>query len=290
MKQLRIYCALLVVLLVLPGTFTHGKSIFWEAKSPTATVYLLGSIHMGKDTMYPLKPVIEKAFQKSRALVVELNINTVNQKEVMEELYYKDGKTLKTELSDSLYKKFEDTFKKLGVSIVLFHSFKPSALIQTLSLLAYSKAGYKAELGVDVHFIKKAEKQKKEIIELETIEEQLDLLTDEANDTSESYLYYALDDFESSITMVDSLMYSWLDGDSDRLDRLVNSQAGENQENDEYMTKILDDRNYKMTDKIEGFLGTKKIYFVIVGAAHLVGEKGIVNLLLKTGKYTVKQL
>src|SRR5512143_711517 len=55
------------------------RGLFWEAKSPTTTVYLLGSIHLGSKAMYPLPPAIEAAFSRSQTLLVEVDLNKVDQ-------------------------------------------------------------------------------------------------------------------------------------------------------------------------------------------------------------------
>ena len=269
----------------------ESKSFMWEVKSENSTVYLLGSIHMGKEVMYPLNPVIEESFKKSNVLGVELNITDMKAEDFMADFTYKDGKTLKTELSDSLYKKFEESFKKIGGSLAFFNNFKPTVLIQTLSMLALSKQGYKADLGVDMYFLKKAKEQNKEILALEKVEDQINLLLgDGETDTSEKYLYYTLCELENTVSSIDSILKAWLEGDADKMYSLVKQDEGESAENDQFMKKILDDRNYKMAEKVEEMLGKKNVYFVIVGSAHLVGDNGVVNLLRKSGKYKVKQL
>ena len=53
--------------------------------------------------------------------------------------------------------------------------------------------------------------------------------------------------------------------------------------------RLLDDRNKGMASKIEGYLKTKETYFVVVGAGHLVGDKGIIKMLKERG-YSVEQL
>src|SRR5262249_11543718 len=53
--------------------------LMWKASSPTNTVYLLGSIHVGKKDMYPLPQAIESAFAASKVLAVEFNIKKVDQ-------------------------------------------------------------------------------------------------------------------------------------------------------------------------------------------------------------------
>jgi uncharacterized protein YbaP (TraB family) len=52
--------------------------------------------------------------------------------------------------------------------------------------------------------------------------------------------------------------------------------------------KLVYERNRNMAGKIEAYLKTKGTYFVITGAAHLVGEKGIIEILRGKG-YRVVQ-
>jgi len=52
--------------------------------------------------------------------------------------------------------------------------------------------------------------------------------------------------------------------------------------------KLLYERNNTMATRIEGFLKAGGRYFVVVGAGHLVGKKGIIELLKKKG-YPVEQ-
>jgi uncharacterized protein YbaP (TraB family) len=57
------------------GTSAQAQQSFlWEVKSDTATVYLFGTIHVGKKDMYPLAPLIEQALAASEALAVEADV------------------------------------------------------------------------------------------------------------------------------------------------------------------------------------------------------------------------
>ena len=65
---------------LLPSAAQHKpvRGLFWKASSPTNTVYLLGSVHLGTKDMYPLPDYMEKAFQRSTTLVVEVNLNAID--------------------------------------------------------------------------------------------------------------------------------------------------------------------------------------------------------------------
>ena len=96
---LPIFLAVLLLPVVRPSyaASRDGKSFLWEARSKTATVYLLGSLHLMKKEVYPLSEKIEKAFDRSEILAVEANINDighVNVMTLMEQVFYPAGESL----------------------------------------------------------------------------------------------------------------------------------------------------------------------------------------------------
>src|SRR5574343_296708 len=72
------------------------KTFMWEVESDKNKVYLLGSIHIGKEEMYPLPQVIEDAYNESPNIAFEIDITKVNQMEVMELMMLGGDTTLKT--------------------------------------------------------------------------------------------------------------------------------------------------------------------------------------------------
>src|SRR5215467_12785406 len=66
------------------------RFLMWKATSPTATVYLVGSIHVGDSGMYPLPQQLESAFATAKVLAVELNLKNSDQGK-MTELVQKYG-------------------------------------------------------------------------------------------------------------------------------------------------------------------------------------------------------
>ncbi len=293
-----IYLALLLLLAAFITTpATAGKHFFWKVQTDSSTAYLLGSIHMGKPDMYPLPAIINNAFDSSDVLVVEVNIKNVDLSEgsgmsdMMSEMMYTDSTTFRDHISDSLYRKFEELFKEYSVPEMLVQKMKPDVIIMTIYQMQLLKNGYSPNYGVDMHFLDKADSMGMEIKELETAEEQLKMLYgDENSDTSELYLMYSIDDLKSGSKAIDTLYNAWKNGNTAMIDSLTNAVAETNPEYKDMMYKLLDERNIKMAKKIEGYLATKKTYFIIVGAAHLVGNNGIISLLKKSGKYKIEQL
>ena len=90
--------------------------------------------------------------------------------------------------------------------------------------------------------------------------------------------------------MVDELVAVWKSGDTDALDRLLVQP----QKNDERMVplfeKLLRDRNFTMTDKIRELMASGGTWFVVVGAGHMIGKDGLVDLFERDENFSVTQL
>lgn len=146
------------------------------------------------------------------------------------------------------------------------------------------KAGYEASAGVDLYFIQKAIERKLPVIELESYESQLGMFNDFSKELQEKTLKATLDNFDVLDDSVNQMAEMWKTGNDEQLLELTNSFS----DDEEYNKTMLIDRNVGMADKIDGYLrnGKGEEYFIVVGAAHYLGDHGIVKLLKDKG-YTV---
>jgi uncharacterized protein YbaP (TraB family) len=97
------------------------KNCLWRIKSKTNTVYVLGSIHLLKKENYPLNEAIEKAFDDSKKLVLEVNLASVNPEDVQKLVLTKgmlgDDKTLKESIGKETYELAKKKVAELGANI-----------------------------------------------------------------------------------------------------------------------------------------------------------------------------
>lgn len=262
-----------------------AQSLFWEVKSDTATVYLLGSVHYAKPDMYPLDTVVEDSFEKSSILVLELDPQSVDQavvlQQVMSKGMYQGDKTIKDELSGEVYAMLEEYLESTGLPMAGFMKMKPALLSITLSTLKLVELGYSPEQGIDMYFAQKAS-GKKSILELESAQEQMDLLFNLPD--ADLYLKYTLMDNSKTAGQIESIMEAWKSGDADKMNALaIEETLQEYPELGTLLDEILFKRNRNMSIKIREYLNGDKTYFVVVGAAHLVGDQGIVKLMENAG-------
>ncbi len=293
---------LLLILCLFAFSVAHAendKAFFWQVTSGRATLYLMGSIHFADKSFYPLRKDIETAFGKSDSLVVELDINKVNPQTynqlLLQKGVYEDGRTIKEVVSEETWLQLRQRLQQLNIPYDSVKSYKPGILVLTLAAMQVMQMGFEPDLGIDAYFLAKAKlaaspkASPKKIIELETLTQQINLFLDipDAELLLKESLY-SLDDAESQMT---EMVRYWKDGDDKKMDKLLFEDAL----NDypafaEIYDSLFYDRNNKMVLKIEEMLKQPSgNYFVVVGSGHLLGEKGIVNALRKSG-YTIKRL
>lgn len=268
------------------------KAFIWEITSDVSTVYLLGSIHVASNDIYPLNSAIEDAFQAANNLVVEIDISKVNPlttaELMMEYGFYLEGKNLKSSVSEELYIKLDDYFTEYGIDISTMDMFRPWVIDTLMEELRLESMGYYVQNGIDMYFIKKAAETDKNILELETTEFQMKLLSSFSDEIMILAIQYSFQDPPTK-EMIEKLFYSWENGNTDAVESLIFDGLNEDPVFDTCYQVIYIDRNYSMADKIELFLSEKDVYFVVVGAAHLVGEDGLISILENRG-YEIRQL
>ncbi len=271
-----------------------AKSILYKAESSTATVYVLGSIHLAKPELYPLKKPIEEAYKESDVLVVELDPSSPHSMQVIQNSMmalgmYPPGKSLKTELSAQTYKSLQTYLKAVGLSLEIMQPMRPWTVMLQLSVMEMVRLGYDPNLGIDQHFLQKAKRDRKKVLELESAESQMALLSKNDKQFQDLLLRYTLEEMHEMEPMLNKMFKSWKEGDAKTLATIVDSSLVVDPRLRGIYEELITKRNYKMTEKILGYLKTKKRYFVVVGAGHVVGNEGIVALLQKHG-FKVTQL
>ena len=266
------------------------KSFLWKVQSSRSTVYLLGSIHFLKEDVYPLNQTIESAYESSDKLVVEANINDLGNldlRTLSDRAFYKNDDHVEKHVSPETYRLIKKESKALGMPIELLRMQKPWFLALSFQAMELVRLGYSPEHGVDYHFLTRAQ-GKKRILELESLEEQLSLLSGFSDREQEQFLLYTLETLSSMDRLVGNMVRAWTSGDAQAMESALADAVPPDPSLTPVVQRLFDERNVKMMSKIEGYLNSNGSYFVIVGAGHLVGKKGLVELLRSKG-YVVEQ-
>jgi len=286
-----LFCAILPSLLAqsaaAPAQVTR-KAIFWKASSPTSVVYLLGSIHLGSKDMYPLPKEIEDAFANSASLLVEADIRKLDMSKMQGMVFskglYPEGDNLWNHVTPETRKKLEAFGAKYQMPTDPLAMLRPWVVALTISTVPMLKAGMDPNLGIDMYFLNKSDN--KRVVEIESAEWQLNLISGFPDDLQEQFLSAALEEGLNIEADLKKMQDAWSSGDAAALDRITK----EDSKTPEKITRaILQDRNPGMADAAERVLKGKEPGFLVVGAAHLVGKEGVVAILEKRG-YKVEQV
>ena len=264
----------------------NKKSFLWKLNSGSSSIYILGSIHYVNKEIYPLDKTIEKAFDESDILVVEvkadLNSMAASQLLLAQKALYIEGDSLNDHVSGRVYDLFVRTLKKLNLPAEVFVMYKPWFVSMLLTSMQLQNAGFLPQYGIDAHFIAKAE-GKKSILELESVEYQVDILSNFSDSQQELFLYMTLLDLDRINEDIPRLISVWSKGDTKAVERVLFESLREDERLLPIYEILMYERNRNMAKKIEEFSVTGKKYFVVVGAGHLVGKGGIIDLLESKG-------
>jgi len=272
-----------------PAAVERGSKLFlWKASSPTTEIYLLGSIHLGKKEFYPLPKEIETAFERSKYLVLEADEAKLEpgklQQMVLERGIYPAEDFLSKHASAETIKALNAVAEPLGFPPGSTERMRPWFLALSLSLMSIQKLGYTPEFGIDRHFSGAAKEKGKEILEMESMEFQIKLLSGFSDELQMKFLESTIEEAGNSKERMETIVAAWSKGDTATLEEeMLKKPLKKHPSQAEFHAKLLDERNVGMAKKIGDYLKTKDLHFVVVGASHLIGEKGIVRLLEKDG-------
>jgi uncharacterized protein YbaP (TraB family) len=291
-----ILCLVLLMSCSTPADDSEDTSLsfLWEVSSDTNTVYILGSVHVAKADIYPLAEAIENAYALSDYLVVEYDTNAVSELEMtallLEKGMYPTGESLRDNITEDLYSRLCDRLREsdsTGLLLSSVHLFKPWVVANLIADLDYMALGYEVEYGIETYFLDKAEADSKDILELESAEFQLDIFASLSDELQIMMLEDAVNHQVTEESM-EMMFEAWSTGDAEMMEQLLFISMALNPEYQPVYDMLYYERNFLMLNKIEQYLQDDKTYFVVVGAAHLVGENGLINLLDSKG-YTVEQ-
>ncbi len=264
----------------------EGHPLFlWQVDGKQATVYLAGSVHALKATLYPLPRPFEAAFEQSDTLVVE--VDTVSpgldglQQRMLEYTLLPVGVTLDEVIAPGTLTALNRYLTEQAIPPASLAMLKPVMIATQLSVMRLMALGYLPDHGLEHHFISRS--GDRPILELETIDQQLEVLMSPAMELQEQLLLDTLTQMPDMNATLAALVVAWLAGDDVELRRLFDEQSGQSDAYQAFMERLLGERNRAMTKRIEGFLDSQRTYFVLVGAAHLTGADGIVALLEAQG-------
>ena len=262
---------------------SNAKSLLWKISGNglNAPSYLYGTIHITCDASLQ-KPTLD-AIANTAQLYLELDMDDPQmQMTMVQGMMMKEGKTMKTMMSDTDYKMVDAYFtKKLGMGLAALDKMKPF-MLTTLVLPSMLDCPMQS---VEQELMKVNASQNKEVLGLETVQEQLAVFDAIPYDVQLAELIKSVkNNFENDKAELTKMYAVYQSGDVDAMQQMT--AESDNKITSDYQNELLNNRNANWIPKIEQIAKQKPTFFG-VGAGHLGGPKGVIALLRKKG-YTVE--
>jgi hypothetical protein len=267
-----------------------AASPVWAIHGPHNIVYLAGSVHLLKADDSALPAAFNRAYTSSKGLVMELDVGNVSPLEtstwMLEHGTLPPGTTLRQRLGETRYQRLASEAGQLGLPPELMEAFQPWVVGMELLELQYQKLGFQSDAGVEQQLDQRAQADGKPVTGLETVSEQLGVLGALSDADQVHFLDMIVGDMNEVDSDTKEVILAWRNGDAAHLGALLS---------EEYKSfpalyrTLVSERNAHWMPQLEKLLQSQQDYFVVVGALHLVGDGGLLDLMRRAG-YKPEQL
>jgi uncharacterized protein YbaP (TraB family) len=280
----------LLALGLLGSLSAHAASPVWAVRGAHNTVYLAGSIHMLPADDAALPAAFDHAYGDSSKLVMELDLGKLDPLEammwMMDHSALPSGTNLREVLGEKRYGRVSAAATSLGLSMTGLDGQAPWVVGIEITDLAYTHEGFDPEQGVEEQLVRRAQADGKPTAGLETLPEELGGLIALSRDDQVRMLDQTVDELKDLKSELREVTGAWRHGDAARLAALLSSEYSAFPS---LYKPLVTDRNQRWLPQVEELLKARENTLVVVGALHLVGQGGLLELLRNKG-YVVTQL
>lgn len=256
----------------------------WSVRGQAGTVQVLGSVHLLKQTDYPLPEAVTRAYEDADALVMELDLDDLDVASVtagMLELGASgSGPTVRSVLGEADWERARQEASAAGLDLEMIAEAEPWLVALMIHNLALGRAGFDPALGVEQHLAARAMADGKPVEGLETLSDQLGLFDSLEPGIQGQLLEQTLDSLDELAVEAEQLVAAWRSGDLETLEARF---AEDFADYPELEHKLVCDRNRAWMPSIEARLSRPGNSLVVVGALHTVGACGLPSLLEDRG-------
>ena len=288
MKNIAKYLILLLFIGLVP-VHADGPAR-WQVKDSDTTIFVYGTIHVLKPDLKWQSPGMIADFDKANQVIFELAPDQLTP-QVMQPLLFSKGMfgpedSLAHYLDEGTYKQLSDRLKGAGMPDTMISQMKPWFAGMMLAQVAYAQQGFTGDVGVEKMLSQRAMKNEQQVSGLENAEQQINYFATMPMDEQISFLQISIEDFDKAGEQINDMLDAWIKGDVDLLAELLNESMvaipG-------VYDRLIIQRNKNWVTQIKGFMQESGIFFMAVGAGHMSGDGGVINLLREAG-YEVRRV
>ena len=289
-----------------PVLSKYDDMMFWkiegaDANGKLSTIYVLGTIHVGDERLYPLPQEIAQAYGKAdkvygeissqgwKNLVTKLSFRMQDSQKEATKIEAERGIAWYDTLTDEQQKFLEE---KLGKNIVDSQKiYMPWVLYSAVSNLTLQGTDLSSNYAYDTHFITVSNNYGIEMFGLDDLEVQLDIMSygdiDIQMDMMTSTIDEMLKDENAAIEETKKLYETYLSGDENALAACLFDDMEKEIAEEPYMVEYYDllftERNTNWAETFAELLNEGGTTFVFAGSGHFVGNNSVFSIMKENG-------
>ncbi|MDX1390855.1 MAG: TraB/GumN family protein [Rheinheimera sp.] len=277
-------------LMLLLASTVQAETSVWRLSDGSNQLFIAGTVHLLPAEQFPLPDQFDQAYQQADTLVFEADVRQLDTPQGMQLLLqqarYNDGRQLDQVLTATTYAKLQDFAKSQGVDLRQLNSYKPDFVLLTLMQSALQNTGMAGQ-GVDMFFLQQALTDRKALLFLETVEQQLTMLLNASANNEDAYVQQNLAQLSEMDVQLKQIIAAWRSGNTDALASVAMAFT-DTPEGKQFYQTLLVQRNQNWIPQLTQMLATKEVELVLVGALHLAGDSNVLELLQQQGYQVTK--
>lgn len=260
----------------------------WEVSDADSKIWLFGSFHVLPDGLEWRSELFDSVLAGADKVVFETDTGPTAMAEIGAEAFvrgiYVDGTMLTDVIDDDLEAQLREHAALIGMQLGPILAMKPWMATNTITVAALATEGY-GQQGVE--FQLQPDVAPERLAFLETGDEQLDVLAGAPEDEQIAMLKSTLDELGTLPKVMDKMIASWADGTPERLAEMFAMEMGGFET--AFLDRLLYARNKNWIAPLETMLADNEENLVVVGAAHLIGDGSVIDLLEQAG-YRIERI
>jgi uncharacterized protein YbaP (TraB family) len=267
------------------GAFTKG--LLWKIEAPGsssnggAPSYLFGTMHSDDPRIATVPVQVHQALATSESFCMEMLADMTAMMVMSKSMLFTNGETLQAVIGKQLFAQLTPLMRKRGIPAEALAMFKPWAVYLTLSV-----PPQKTGVFLDLVLYESAKQQNKPVCGLETAEEQVAVFENTSLEDQILLLKQIVKDPDALDQQLKQLTEKYLARDIAGLLALSqefdDATPQEQKSGEDFLRRVIDERNLLMVERMLPRLQQGSV-FIAIGALHLPGEKGMLQLLTERG-------
>jgi uncharacterized protein YbaP (TraB family) len=260
-----------------------GEPALWHIHDEDSDIWLFGTVHILPGDLTWRSARFDAAFAAADELVTETDVSDAQATAALAARYglLPPGHQLSDQLPAPTRQRLARVLRGLNVDASTIEPVRPWLAALRVSFLFAMKQGQRSDAGVEAVLLPQARARGMRLSYLETGEQQIRTLADLSDADQIQFLEASLREIEEDATTLAVLQQAWAEGDLGQLERLSRDQMHE--AGPAVYDALISRRNRAWSSEIETKLQGSGRTFYAVGAAHLLGDDGVVAQLRREG-------